>query len=108
MERTTLQQEILLVITSKISGRQMVERDERNNKDRLSKEEQLEADCWNGLIDELLPEVIRNMDSGKRLYVWNIRQGPSFLQVELSEFPVLVEKEYSINTIFFLPTVSCN
>lgn len=68
--------------------------------------DQLEEACWNGLLDELLPEIMERPASGKKLLLWHIRQGEFFLQIELSESSSKVETEFSIDVNSFLPTLS--
>ncbi len=109
MKTDTIQQEILLVTTSTFSKQQWCSKDTADNGGHhYSPAEQLEEACWNGLLDQLLPEIMEKSSSGKELYLWHIRQGASYLQIELSEFPKLVEKPFSIYPNFFLHTISFN
>jgi hypothetical protein len=68
----------------------------------------LEEACWNGMLSELLPEVIQRTVAGNPLYLWHIRCEEAYLQISLSEFPVRVDKYSSINTDFFLPVIMSN
>lgn len=70
--------------------------------------EQLEEACWNGLLSEMLPELIARTASGKQLFLWHIWQGTSFLKVELSEMPPQLEQHVSIDATFFLQHVVYN
>jgi hypothetical protein len=102
MKTNSTQQEILLVTTATFFKRQLCDRIMYNNEHLLSPPEQLEEACWNGLLNEILPEIKQKTSLGKSLYIWHIRNGNSFLQIELSELPLLMEKQYSIDTNFFL------
>jgi hypothetical protein len=108
MINETIQQEILLVTTSTFSKRQFCENNTVESARFLSPAEQLEEACWNGLLDELLPEILQKATCGKHLYLWHIRNGASFLQIELSELPLSMDKRFSIDTNFFLPTILFN
>jgi hypothetical protein len=108
MKTSTIQQEILLVTTSTFSNRELCEKGNSGHKQSQSNIEQLEEACWNGLLDEWLPEIIAKPVDGKRLYLWHIRHGETFLQIELSELPLSVDKPFSIDTNFFLPALIMN
>ena len=106
MENRTLQQEVLMVIATTFTKRQWFEK--KTSAKLFAPSEQLEEACWNGLLDELLPEIMLSGTSGKRLYLWNIKKGASCLQIELSEFPLYMEKSCSINPVFFLAAIKFN
>ena len=108
MEKTTIQQEILLVTTNTFSQRQFCDKDAPNGNQSLSNTQMLEEACWNGMLKEMLPDVLAKTFSGKDLFLWHVRKGQSFLQIELSEFPLKVDKHYSIDTTFFLSKTLCN
>ncbi|MDQ3844451.1 MAG: hypothetical protein M3342_10625 [Bacteroidota bacterium] len=108
MENVAVQQEILLVTTTTFSQREWCGRDEQDARCRLSPPEALENACWNGLLAELLPEILVKSPAGKRLILWNIRQGKSSLHLELSEFPLHAEHRYSIDASYFIPTQCIN
>ena len=107
MKKESVQQEIILVATSTFSNREWCNNDKRKGK-TLSSMEQLEEACWNGLLEESLPEIVEKSANGKSLYLWHIRHGRSFLQIELCEFPVMIEKRYSIDSRAVLETVYYN
>src|SRR5438874_9142908 len=106
--KNKIQQEILLVITTSFSQRQLCEKYPSGSNQHLSLWEQLEEACWNGLLDELLPEIMERQTLGKKLYLWHIWHGEVFLQIALSEFPQLLEKQSSINSRLFLETIFYN
>ena len=101
MKTIAIQQEIMLVPTSTFSQREWCNKSGSNKKNQLSHIEQLEEACWNGMLEEVLPEIIERSSSGRQLYLWHIRRSESLL-MELSEFPVSIEKPLSIDPFFFL------
>ena len=103
MNTDILQQEILLLTGTTFSQRQLCEKDPKDNSNNLSESEKLEASCWAGLLDELLPEIIAN----KKLSIWQIADSEFSLQIELSEYPS-GEKQFSINPYYFLRTIGYN
>jgi len=107
MKTDIIKQEILLVITA-FSQKELCEKDVPENFRPQSQAEELEAACWNGLIDELLGGIIEISASGKRLSLWDIQRGKSLLNIELCDYPQLIEKHLSINPYIFLPIMIQN
>ena len=103
MNTDILQQEILLLTGTSFAQRQLSEKDVKDDRSNLSESEKLEEACWTGLLDELLPEIITN----KKLYIWHIGDTEFSLQIELSEYPS-GEKQFSINPYYFLRTIEYN
>ena len=103
MKPNSLQQEILLITSTKIPAWQLERTNIYDKNQPLSYNEQLEEACWNGLLDDLLPGTIEKPTSGKKLHLWQIRSGSSFIRIELCLFPTVIEKQLSIDPYFFLP-----
>jgi len=103
MDTETIQQEILLLTGTTFSQRQLCDRDDKNDGKDLPESEKLEKAIWDGLLDELLPEVVSN----KRLRLWQIWDTEFSLQIELSEYPKK-ERRSSINPHYFLRTINHN
>lgn len=106
MENKAFHQEILLVTTTTFSQREWCEREAGEARHRLPPLEALENACWNGVLADLLPEILAKSPAGKRLILWNIRQGKSLLLLALSEFPLSAEHHCSIDPRYFIPTRS--
>lgn len=107
MKTIAIQQEILLMTGTKFSAREWAEKNEEE-KSKLSAADQLEDACWNGLLGEMLPELIEKTTEGKQLFLWHIRHCRSFLQIELSESSPIIEREFSIDPYFFVPSQNMN
>jgi len=73
-------------------------------KDRFTEKEQLEEACWNGLLQEMLPEAYPTPADAGILYLWQIREAAFFLELEIGEFPAAIDKFYSIDPYSFLGT----
>lgn len=103
MKRNFKQQEVLLVTKSRFAKRICIgiEKDGNNGSTSL---DQLTEACWNGLLFEILPELLENSTEGKELYLWHVRQGESFLHAEYSEEAFsTIDHFMSIDPYFFLP-----
>ena len=99
MKTNTTQQEILLMTNTSFAQRQWCEKE--NERKGLTPKEQFEEACTNGVMQELLPEVFKSPGS-KRLYLWQMKPGFYFIQLEVGEFPLQQEKESSIDPHNFL------
>ena len=103
MDTDIIQQEVLLLTGTTFSQRQLSERDGKHESNDLPESDKLEKALWDGLLDELLPEVITN----KKLHIWQIWDTEFSLQIELSEYPSR-EGWSSINPHYFLRTMKLN
>lgn len=104
METIFTQQEILLVTGTSFSLREFCETSDGLNYNHLSEKEKLEVACWNGLLPEMLPEIFNKLSLKKPLYLWEIREATSFIELELGEQYIEFEKQFSLDPYSFLPT----
>lgn len=98
------QQEILLMTNSSFAEKQWATKDNELNK--LTPEEKMEEACANGLIQELLPEIFNSATN--KIYLWEMHNGLSFLQLQLGEFPLALQNEFSLNPHDFLAIMCLN
>jgi len=103
MKTTSTQQEILLMTNTTFSQRQLCEKDLSYDNKNLSRTEQLEDACWNGLLNEMFPEITEKSSAGKRFYLLQIEHANCFLRIELGEYFQTIEQELSIDPYSFLP-----
>lgn len=106
MKKKFIQQEVLLITNSSFANRQWCKNGDKTELN-FTQEEKLEEACANGLIQELLPEIFNTTDAAK-MYLWQMHPGFSFVQLELGELPIAVERDYSLNPHQFLPTIWYN
>ena len=107
METNSTQQEILLLTGTQFSSREWLKRDDNGKSAPLSQKDQLMEACWNGLLSEMLPEL--NVYAlGKKMFLWNIREAKTFIEIELGEEPLSVQKEHSIDPYLFMDTQHYN
>ena len=102
MKQNSTQQEILLLTGTNFSNRQWSTKDDTSSK-KLTEEEKLEEACWNGLLPEILPEIFAETKAQKKkLYLWQVKEGASFLELELGEYPEEKDSYFSIDPYSFL------
>ena len=101
MKTNSTQQEILLLTGTTFSKREWSEKIP-GKKNNLTEKEQLEEACWNGLLPEILPEAYLHTETDKKLFLWQIKQGKSFIDLEMGDIPEETEKEFSIYPYSFL------
>ena len=103
MKTNFTQQEILLCTGTSFSLQEFAETNDGLNYNHLTEKEKLEVACWNGLLPSMLPEVFQQQAFNKKLYLWEIREGSSFIELELGEIHLEMEKQFSIDPYSFLP-----
>ena len=92
-----IQQEIFLFTGTRFSSRQCWQK--LNEDDRVGSEaDQLQDACWNVLLKEMLPEVVAK---NREIYLWQIRENKSGIEIELGELPSEVDPYYSIDPYLF-------
>ena len=101
MKTNSTQQEILLLTGTTFSKREWIEKIS-GKKNNLTEIEQLEEACWNGLLHELLPEIYAHPEGNNKLFLWQIKQGKSFIDLELGDVSEETDKELSIDPYSFL------
>jgi hypothetical protein len=101
-----MQQEVLVTLHSSFAYDQLNKINEQENSN-FSADEKLEEACATGLIKELLPEVFK-LKHQPKIYLWQMHPGFTFLQLEFGEFPLQVEKTFSVNPHNFLSTYCYN
>jgi len=107
MKTAIIKQEILLMI-SPFSQKELCKKNTSKGTTHQSNAEQLEEACWNGLLDELLGDIVEKKLSGKRPCLWHTQQRTSFLQIELCDDPQFTKRHLSIDPYSFLPIVFPN
>ena len=101
MKTNYIQQEILLMMGTTFSIRQWCEKDPGKQND-LTEKEILEQACWNGLLREMIPEIYEQPEGNKKLFLWQIKEANSFLELDLGEVPEDKEKQFSIDPYTFM------
>ncbi|MDP4284502.1 MAG: hypothetical protein Q8891_08770 [Bacteroidota bacterium] len=106
--KASIQQEILLITGTTFSSRQRWQQSDAENPINLPETEQLEQACWNGLLNQMLPEIAFQFLGNKKLYLWRVKENKSSLEIELGEYPHELDKYFSIAPNSFLSTQIMN
>jgi hypothetical protein len=98
MKTHPVQQEVLLMTGTTFSASQWFKKEDAAN---LTEKDQLEEACWNGLVQEMLPELSVHAGNDKQLYIWQVRMSSSFIELDLGEYPAVKDSYFSINPYIF-------
>ena len=103
MKQKAINQEILLITGTSFCSRQFIKRDDDSNEGRdHSTMEELEKACWDGMLNELLPELADYPSHGNRNFIWNIVSGVHFLCISMGPCPMPEKNEMSVDPYFFM------
>jgi hypothetical protein len=91
--------EIILFTNTSFAKRELCEKNDEVNKERLSLKDELEKTCWSGLLTEMLPDIFGN---GQKLFIWKVNQAGQFIRVVMADAPPSLQYENSIDPHFFL------
>jgi hypothetical protein len=108
METNYTQLEVLLMTGTTFTSGNLCKKDDSQNDDHLTEKEQLQEACWNGLIQMMLPEICLRSENGEMLYLWQIKEADSFLELELGEVFASIDAHFSITPQLFFSTQSYN
>lgn len=101
-----MQQEILIMLYSAFAQKHLNEIQRKESK-KVSRTEHIAETCVNGLLQEMLPVVFKPQEEHK-MYLWQMYSASSFLQFELGEVPISIEKRYSLDPHNFISSISMN
>jgi hypothetical protein len=105
MKHDTLQLEILLFTNTSFSKRQLACEKKESRNDTLSEGEELEKQCWAGLLPELLPEIIIPMEKPQNNYIWSILAESNFIRISIGPYPQPMISRTALDPHVFLSGV---
>lgn len=108
MKPQATNQEILLFTGTSFTNRSFSHREDDKEQRNYSAMEELERACWDGILNELLPELVGDASYDNNNYLWHTVSGVNFLCVNIGPHPVHVEKETSLDPYLFLNGVRKN
>ena len=108
MKDNSTQQEVLIMTATGFASRQYNDRDTSDHSRNLPGKEKLKDACWNGLLNEMLPEVFLFKDPESVLYLWQVKEANQFLALEMSEYPKEVDRYLSIDPYQFMAVQEFN
>lgn len=98
---THLQQEILIMTGTSFSSNQCLVKLKNNNK-IYTETEYLREACWDGQLPRMLPEICQWAFENKELYIWQMKENKSAIQIDIAEAPGSMEKDLSIDPASFM------
>jgi len=108
METKNVQIEVLLITGTTFSSINLCKKGNYASNEDRTEIEQLGEACWNGLLQAILPEVYLHPGGKGVLYLWQIKEAASFLEIELGEFPAPLDRHFSISPHSFFSTLALN
>jgi hypothetical protein len=108
MDTDFTQQEILLNTDAGFLAKDWCLKNETEKPDTRSDKEKLEEACWNGVLQQVIPELFKITGDTSELTLWKIREEGTVLELELSSYPAAVDKYHSVNPHLFLAVQECN
>ena len=108
MKHNSTYKEILLFTGTHFSSRQYIQRNDEDEGRQFNDRDQLKDACWNGMMPEILPEVFNENEDSRKLFVWELRDGDSFIELELGEAPEDVDRFDSIDPYRFFSSLNMN
>jgi hypothetical protein len=107
MKQDYTSQEVLLVTGTSFSSRQWCKTDESEKAENSNEHDLLQEACWNGLIGEMLPEIVAD-SKATGMYLWKVHVGQSFIELEMGKSPEQVDSYFSIDPYCFITVQSEN
>ena len=102
MKPVSITQEILLITTSTFAKRQLCEMNALEENRYMISMEQLEEACWNGLVNELLPEIMQKSPGSEKIFLWQVEMRTSYLTMSLGAYFPVLEKTHALDPHTFL------
>ena len=102
MAINSVQMEVLLMTGTSFLAGNWVRKDDNVVERNYTEIEQLKEACWNGLVKRMLPEVWIEPPNGGILYLWEVSETESLLQLEIGEIPLPIDPRLSLKPSYFL------
>ena len=101
-------QEILLSPKAHFLHRDYILRDEKADGKNLSEKEKFLQLCWNGMLNEIIPEIIVKDTDSKPLTIWEINESANLVEVKAGKVNFAFEDCFALNPATFLRNVCEN
>ena len=102
MKKTTQNQEILLISNSRFFQKDWSELKSNNTDKQHSQKDKLIHLCWNGMLNEMIPEILQPETGKKPLTLWEINESGNMLDLRYGEVDMEMNDEWSINPYVYL------
>lgn len=108
MKNDSTNLEILLMSNASFFQREWNELNSNKNDKQLSQKEKLIHLCWNGMLKEMIPEIIQTEAGKKPLTLWEINQSGNMLDLRYGDIDEEMNDEWSINPYVYLTFAIAN
>jgi hypothetical protein len=105
MKPQYVHQEVLIFTSTSLSKRTLYKKNS-SQKDSSAIEE-LEEAFWDGLLNELIPEIMpstRNM----KMVIWGVYAGEFYLRIDLADSPGVPQPKFTIDPNLLLSVMNMN
>jgi hypothetical protein len=102
MKPIITQQEVLVLTGTEFTSRTYQKKGAAETANDPSQKERLKDDCWNGMLNDNLPEAFALADPNAEMYIFQMREEQHFLLLEMGESPLDVDPFYSIDPYHFM------
>jgi hypothetical protein len=105
MKPKHVHQEILIFTNTTLSQEALCRKNSsyRNN----SAIEELEEAFWDGLLNELVPEIMPSTRN-RKMVIWGVYAGESYLLIDMAESPGVTEPIHSIDPTILAYSINMN
>jgi hypothetical protein len=102
-------QEILLFTGTRFASREFYDTDTENKEaGPMTTHEKLESACWDGMLGELLPNLVGATRSKAEGLIWKIITADNFLCINMGAYDEPVTGESSIDPYCFITSLNIN
>ena len=109
MKQQHIHQELLVFTTTSLSRKVLCETNNNDKNENMSLAEKLEQACWDGLLNEMFPEIIGSGSKrSPKIFIWGIYPGKSFLLIDLADTLGVIDFVRSVDPYLFLPELNLN
>jgi len=109
MKQQHIHQELLVFTTTSLSRKVLCETNNNDKNENMSLVEKLEQACWDGLLNEMFPEIIGSGSTlSRKMSIWRIYRGNCCLLIDLAESSFVLDSARSVDPYLFLPELNSN
>jgi len=105
MKLQHVHQEVLIFKNTTLSQKALCRKNSSNNNN--SANEELEEAFWDGLLNELVPEMMPSMRNIK-MVIWGVYAGEFYFLIDLADSPGNAESIFSIDPIILSSIINMN
>lgn len=102
MKTVSINHEILLFTATTFAKRDLCELNEESRANQFTPTEQLEAACWNNLLDELLPEIMPEPYFNSKLFLTEVVTRKSCIKISMGVKPSVLHEQFTLDPYVFL------